>query len=64
MIYIIIFFWGSNVKERVVDMKITGLKKAVGDYQRANKKAIIVLDMVILCLIKKLENCGQMNFIL
>lgn len=32
MIYIIIFFWGSNVKERVVNMKITGLKKAVGEY--------------------------------
>lgn len=38
MIYIMIFFWGSNVKEKVVNMKITGLKKAVGEYQRANKE--------------------------
>lgn len=64
MIYIIIFFWGSNVKERVVDMKITGLKKQLEIIKEQIKKAIIVLDMVILCLIKKLENCGQMNFIL
>ena len=63
MIYIMIFFWGSNVKEKVVNMKITGLKKQLENIKEQTKKVIIVLNMVILCLIRQLESYGQMNFI-
>lgn len=54
---------GSNVKEKVVNMKITGLKKQLENIKEQTKKVIIVLNMVILCLIRQLESYGQMNFI-